>query len=233
LVNLYLIPVPIAEDIDKNTITSAVLQVLQNTKCFVVENTKSARRFIKFCSPEIDINTLQFFELNEHSQPTDFHFMFTELKKHNNVGLMSEAGSPCIADPGSNLVRNAHRQNWNIVPLTYDSSILSALITSGLNGQKFTFHGYLDKDPAKRKKQIFELENIAYKNGYTQIMMEAPYKNDGIFKDLLGALQNDTWLHIAYNIHHSTAIIKGKYVEEWKKENLKFEKGPCLFAFGK
>ncbi len=233
MVNLYLIPVPIAEDLPKSTVTETVINAIKDTHCFVVESAKSARRFIKFCLPEKDINTILFFELNEHSQPEDFHHMFTELKKHKHVGLMSEAGSPCIADPGSNLVRNAHRQNWNIIPLTYDSSILSALITSGLNGQKFTFHGYLDKDPAKRKKQIFELENIAYKNGYTQIVMEAPYKNDGIFKDLIAALQNDTWLHIAYNIHHSSAMIKGKYVEEWKKENMKFEKGPCLFAFGK
>jgi 16S rRNA (cytidine1402-2'-O)-methyltransferase len=225
--------VPISDGLDKSTITSAVLQVLQKTKVFVVENTKSARRFIKLCDPEININELLFFELNEHSQAEDFHYMFSELKKHEYIGLMSEAGSPCIADPGSNLVRNAHRQNWNIVPLTYDSSILSALITSGLNGQKFTFNGYLDKDPIKRKKQIHDLESIAYKNGVTQIAMEAPYKNDGIFKDLLSALQNDTWLHIAYNIHHASSMIRGKYVHEWKKEPIKFDKGPCLFAFGK
>jgi 16S rRNA (cytidine1402-2'-O)-methyltransferase len=230
---LYLIPVPISEDLSTESVTQVCISNISKIKCFVVESAKTARRFIKWCIPDADINAIEFFELNEHSRPEDFNDMFMALKKHSFVGLMSEAGSPCIADPGSILVRNAHRQNWNIVPLTFESSILSALITSGLNGQKFTFHGYLDKDPQKRKKQIIELENIAYKNGYTQIMMEAPYKNDGIFKDLLGALQNDTWLHVAFNIHGNDMMIRARYVSEWKKQIIKFDKGPCLFAFGK
>jgi 16S rRNA (cytidine1402-2'-O)-methyltransferase len=227
---LYLIPTPLAENA-LHTIPIYTKNVIEKCDVFVVENLKTARRFIKAIFKEKNIDNCTFVELDKHQQyKFDEQFFYTIQQK--NIGLMSEAGTPCIADPGNKVVQLAHELRWKIVPIVGPNSILLALMTSGFNGQQFSFNGYLPIETRDRKSKIIELERLAHKNN-TQIFMDTPYRNQKTFEELKSYCQANTKLCIACNITANDEWIFTKTIAEWKKQKIDFAKKPCIFILGK
>ncbi|MCB0507867.1 MAG: SAM-dependent methyltransferase [Bacteroidetes bacterium] len=228
---LYLIPNLIAENAVE-TIPVYILKIIQETDIYIVENIKPARRFIKLMVKEKDIDACTFIELNKHQQYTFDELQLSEMLQGKNIGLISDAGTPCIADPGNNVVQLAQEMNITVVPLVGPNSILMALMASGFNGQLFTFNGYLPIEENERKKKILQMENFA-KNGHTQIFMDTPYRNKKLFDELLKICKYDTLLCVACNISSSEEFIKTLPIAEWKKRQPEINKKPTIFLLGK
>ncbi|MBN1597418.1 MAG: SAM-dependent methyltransferase [Bacteroidales bacterium] len=226
---LYLIPATIGESDKDLVIPIQVQQVVNNIRYYIVENERTARRQLIQYGIQIPIDDLHFFELNKH---TDRNQISKYLKpcEQEDVGLLSEAGVPAVADPGSEIVELAHKQNIKVVPLVGPSSILLALMASGLNGQSFTFHGYLPVKPTFRIKKIKELEQQANRNNQTQIFIEAPYRNNQLLEDLIKHCSNSIKICIACHITQEDELIKTLTVEEWKKaQKPDLHKKPTIF----
>jgi 16S rRNA (cytidine1402-2'-O)-methyltransferase len=213
---IFLIPVTLGGDDFRYIIPEGVLVITSSLRYFIVENIRSARRYLRLIDKNFPINDSVFFELNEHTKESEIAGFLNPAQKGFDIGLLSEAGLPGIADPGSKLVEAAHKVNIKVTPLSGPSSIIMALISSGMNGQNFAFHGYLPVKPETRNAKLREIENRS-KNGETQIFMETPYRNQKMIEAVLFVCQPDTRLCIAADISLPTEEIKTKKISEWRK----------------
>ena len=232
MAKLFLVPNVLSDGDWQNVLPVSVFNVLSETQYFIVENIRTVRRFLKQINRGIDIDALTFFELNKFTQPDDLHGFLEPAERGFNIGIVSEAGCPCIADPGADIVKIAHRKNIQVVPLVGPSSVLLALMASGLNGQNFAFNGYLPVKPHARKKTISALEKKAKTENQTQIFIETPYRNQQLIADLLKTCQPSTQLCIAANITGEGEFIITKSVGEWKSIVPDLHKQPVIFLLG-
>jgi 16S rRNA (cytidine1402-2'-O)-methyltransferase len=213
---IYLIPVTLGGDDFLKVIPEKVISLTRQLRFFIVEDIRSARRFLRLIDKEFPINDTVFFKLNEHTGETDIADYLEPLLKGSDIGIMSEAGLPGIADPGARIIALAHKKKITVTPLSGPSSIILALISSGLNGQNFTFNGYLPVKPAERSVRLRELEKNAG-SGYAQIFMETPYRNQKMLESIIGTCQNETKLCIAADITLPSESIITMKISEWKK----------------
>lgn len=230
---LFLIPAYLSEESPLEYFAPAIKEYILKTDFFFVENEKTARKVIKFFAPEKKQSDLKLFLLDKYSESEDLKEAQQLMKAGQDFGLLSEAGLPCIADPGNLMVQWAHENNIKVIPINGPSSIILALIASGFNGQEFTFHGYLPIDREQKKKQIQFLETQVQKTGYSQIFMETPYRNNPLLEDLIKFLNPTTKLCIAANINHPTEeFIKTLKISDWKNKKPELHKIPAVFVLG-
>jgi len=214
--NLYLIPVPIGGDNFRDTIPENVIAITLSLRYFIVENIRSARRYLRLIDRSFPVDSTRFFQLDEHTPESEISSFLEPLSNGHDTGLMSEAGIPGIADPGAGLIRLAHKMNIKVIPLSGPSSVFLALAASGLNGQKFTFHGYLPVKDDRLKARIRELEKLSA-GGETQIFMETPYRAGRLLTYLLETCNSGTHLCIAADITLPTEQILTRKISEWRK----------------
>lgn len=229
---LYLISLPI-EDEAIGHIPPITIDVVQGLSRFITERTRTARRFIKRIIPEYDIDKCIFEELDKKNWEHNTRLAIEMMKTGEDIGLMSESGSPCVADPGGRIVDIARRGGYQIVPLSGPSSIILSLMASGLNGQQFTFHGYLPIKAPALKQKLIEMDRNVSKSDYTQIFIETPYRNQNMMDALLAHISSDTKLCMAKNITSSDERIVTKTIREWKSGKILLEKAPTIFLLGK
>lgn len=213
---IYLIPVTLGGEDFLKVIPEKVISLTRLLRFFIVEDIRSARRFLRLIDKEFPINDTVFFELNEHTGESDIAHYLEPLLNGSDIGIMSEAGLPGIADPGARIIALAHQKKITVTPLSGPSSIVLALISSGLNGQNFSFNGYLPVKPAERTAKLRELEKKAGE-GYAQIFMETPYRNQKMLEAIITTCHNDTKLCIAADITLTSESIKTMKISEWKK----------------
>jgi 16S rRNA (cytidine1402-2'-O)-methyltransferase len=213
---IFLIPVTLGGDDFLKVIPEKVLSITRSLRYFIVEDIRSARRFLRLIDKEFPINDTVFFELNEHTGDTDLAQYLQPVLNGSDIGIMSEAGLPGIADPGARIIEIAHQKRITVTPLSGPSSIILALISSGLNGQSFTFHGYLPVKPNERSAKLREIEKKAGE-GYAQIFMETPYRNQRLLEAIITMCHSDTKLCIAIDITLPTESIRTMKISEWKK----------------
>ena len=231
---LFLIPAYLSEESPIDYFAPSIKEYILKTDYFFVENEKTARKVIKFFAPEKKQSDLKLFLLDKYSESNDLKEAQKFMKSGQDFGLLSEAGLPCIADPGNLMVKWCHENNIKVIPINGPSSIILALISSGFNGQEFTFHGYLPIDKEQKKKQILFLEHQVQKSGYSQIFMETPYRNNQLLEDLIKFLNPNTKLCIAANINHPTEeFIKTLKISDWKNKKPELHKIPAVFVLGK
>lgn len=226
---LFLIPVPLAENTAEKVLTGYQSQLINNITVYIVENEKTARHWLKVMGLKTPQSELNIHVYGKHSEKSDLAGYFKELESGNDVGLMSEAGCPAVADPGSDIVAEAHRRGIKVVPLAGPSSILLALMASGFNGQSFTFHGYLPIDKAQRSKRIKELEVLSERHRQTQIFIETPFRNNQLLEDILKCCHNSTRLCVACDITAENEQIISLPVEQWRKKKVDLHKRPAIF----
>ena len=226
---LYLIPTTLGDNEPLEVLPISIKRVIEEINFYIVENEKSARRFIKKISPRKSQPDLQLNSLNKFTEAELIPSFLDPCFEGYDVGILSEAGCPAIADPGAEVVRLAHEKNIEVVPLVGPSSILMALMASGLNGQSFAFNGYLPIDNRSRKAAIKRFEKLSENNNQSQIFIETPYRNDNLFEELIKTLRDDTLLCIGTDITLASESIKTKKVKDWKKESLDLHKRPSIF----
>lgn len=227
---LYLIPCTLGDTPAEQVLPSHVIGIARRLKHFVVEHPRSARQFLSALKPEQPIQSLHFATLNEHTETRELEALLAPLLAGEDVGIVSEAGCPGIADPGADLVNLAHRRGIRVVPLVGPSSILLALMASGLNGQCFAFHGYLPVADAERNKTITALEAESAKRRQTQLFIETPYRNEKLFGALLTHCRPQTLLCVASDITLPTEQIQTRTVAQWKTQPPpQLNKRPSLF----
>lgn len=230
---LFLIPSPLGDNAPAEVIPGPVLERLSTIKRYVVEETRTARRYLSAAGLKGHIGELEFRELNEHTRPEEVESLLEMFSGQDgeptDVGLISEAGLPAVADPGALLVEACHRHGIQVVPLVGPSSLMLALMASGLNGQSFAFRGYLPAKPEERKKAIREVEKDSARIHQTEIFIETPYRNDSMMSDLLATLQPSTRLCVAVNITQPDETILTRTVKEWRSSPLTIGKRPCVF----
>jgi len=230
--SLYLIPVTIAEtDIDR-VLPAYNRYVILQIKHFIIENERTARRFLKKVDPSISIEGLHFYVLNRHTSKEELSGFLRPIENGEHVGLLSEAGCPTIADPGADIVAIAQKKSIPIVALVGPCSILLALMASGLNGQCFAFHGYLPIEKEVRIKKLKQLEQSICKEYQTQIFMETPYRNNRLLDDILNTCLPSTILCIAADVTGESEYIKTRNIASWKRHKPDLSKRPCLFLLG-
>jgi len=227
--NLYLIPTSLGDCSFERILPTYNAEVISSLRFFVVEDIRSARRFLKKSNPAINIDELTFFELNKHTRPEEIANFLKPMSVGNDVGVLSEAGCPAIADPGADVAAIAQQKNHKVIPLVGPSSILMALMASGFNGQSFAFVGYLPVQPAERAKILKKLESRVYAEAQTQIFIETPYRNMKMLEDIISICQPNTRLCIAADITLDSEFIKTKPIKEWKKQLPDLNKRPCIF----
>jgi 16S rRNA (cytidine1402-2'-O)-methyltransferase len=227
--SLYLIPTTLGESDTTRVIPSDVSAIVKNIKYFIVENIRTARRYLRKMDPQLNIDELQFFELNQHTDGTVITEYLRPILEGYDVGIISEAGCPGIADPGAEVVKLAHTRQIRVIPLVGPSSILLSLMASGMNGQNFAFIGYIPVKPAERVKAIKEIERRSGFEKQTQIFIEAPYRNTQLINDLINTLSDQTRLCIACDITLETEYIKTLTVAQWKKGVPDLNKRPAIF----
>jgi 16S rRNA (cytidine1402-2'-O)-methyltransferase len=230
---LYLIPSPLGQNAPMEVLPLTVRKVIEELTHFIVENEKDARAFIKRISPKKNQSTLKLFPLNKFTLPEEILTYLDPIEEGITMGIISDAGCPGVADPGADIVKMAHRKKITIHPLVGPSSILLALMGSGLNGQNFAFNGYLPIDKAKRQKEIKKLEKKSFDFNQSQLFIETPYRNDQMLQDLLKSLDRNTEVCIACDLTLPTQFIKTLSVKEWKKLNFSFHKRPAIFIIHK
>lgn len=231
--NLYLIPVTLGETNIEKVLPPYNKDIIINIKYFIVEDTRSARRFLKKTEPTIDINSLIFHELNKHTDFKQIHTYLYPLEQGYDVGIISEAGCPAIADPGAEVVAIAQSRSYNVVPLIGPSSILLSLMASGFNGQSFAFHGYLPIDNTERVRKIKQLEQRVYSENQTQLFIETPYRNTKLSEDIIRNCKPETKLCIAMNITCDDEFIRTMSIKDWKKKLPDMNKKNCIFLIYK
>lgn len=232
-VALYLIPVTLGDTTIDRVLPSYNKEIIVQIKHFIVENIRSARRFLKKVESSIDIDTLTFYELNQHTDRNLIGTYLEPLAKGFSVGVISEAGCPAVADPGADIVAIAQRKNLPVVPLVGPSSIILSVMGSGFNGQSFAFNGYLPIDAEERMKKLKSLEQKVYSENQTQLFIETPYRNNKMMEELLRVLRPQTRLCIAANITCEGEYIKTKTIKEWKGKLPDLSKIPCIFLIYK
>lgn len=228
---LYLIPSPLGESGLASIVPDEVKQLAGQLDTFIVEHPKTARHFLKQIGTRIPLQQLHISVLDEHTQDGQLMALLQPLLDGKDVGLLSEAGCPGVADPGANLVRLAHAQGIRVAPLVGPSSILLALMGSGLNGQRFTFHGYLPIAKDERKKKLVELERESQARDQTQIFIETPYRNLSLLDAILEACKPDTLLCIATDITLSSEVIQTRPLAQWRGAFPDIDKKPTVFLF--
>jgi len=232
MAKLFLIPNVLSDGDWQNVLPVNVLPVLTNTRFFIVENIRTARRFMKQVNKDIDIDRLTFFELNKHTHPNEIPSFLKPLENGEDVAVISEAGCPGVADPGADIVKLAHQKGITVVPLVGPSSILLALMASGLNGQNFAFNGYLPVQSNERMRAINSLEKKVRNEQQAQIFIETPYRNNQLIADLLKTCSPSTLLCIAANITGENEFIATKSIGKWKKSVPDLHKQPAIFLIG-
>ncbi|ATA67144.1 SAM-dependent methyltransferase [Capnocytophaga cynodegmi] len=230
--SIYLIPNFLGESSADMVLPNQIESVVRSLKHFIVENEKSARKFIKQIAPDKSQQELVFFTINKHTSPDELPSFLESCTNGFSMGIISEAGCPGIADPGAEIVKIAHKKQIKVIPLVGPSSILLAMMASGLNGQSFAFNGYLPIDKSDRRKTLKSLEKKAVESNQTQIFIETPYRNDKMFADLKEILQPTTMLCVACDISLETEEIKTQTIAQWRKTNISFQKRPAIFIIG-
>ncbi len=230
---LYLIPATLGDSPVENVIPDPSREIIKRLEYFVVEDLRSARRYLRKAGLTASFDSLRFFLLNEHSQEGDLDEMMAPLLAGESMGILSEAGVPAVADPGARLVALAHRHQVRVIPLVGPNSILLALMASGMNGQIFRFHGYLPVKKPGRINSIRRIERMALENGETQIFMETPYRNMSLMEDLLNNCMGETLLCVAADISLDTEFIKTKTVYEWSQKIPQLHKRPAVFLLNR
>lgn len=226
---LYLFPVPMGNTSPAEVLPQHNIEIVRRVKHFIVENIRSARRFLKACDKSIDIDTLTFVELNEHTRPEDVEAMLKPMESGEDMGIISEAGCPAVADPGADAVAVAQRKGYKVVPLVGPSSIILSLMASGMNGQSFAFNGYLPIDNAARCSKLKEMERRIRIEHQTQIFIETPYRNNRMIQWLCSAASNDLRLCVASDITGPNENIRTQKISQWKKGEYNYDKIPTIF----
>jgi 16S rRNA (cytidine1402-2'-O)-methyltransferase len=227
---LYLIPVPLGPTAPKDSLPANVLETIRPLTYFVVEEAKTARAFLKAAGTDTPLQALQIEELNEHTKADALDRLLAPLRAGNDIGLLSEAGCPAVADPGANLVALAQKENLRVVPLIGPSSLLLALMASGLNGQRFAFQGYLPAKEIERSKTIRDLETESRKRQQTQLFIETPYRNTAMFQSILQSCQPNTRLTVATDLTLASEYVVTKTIQQWKKQTPpEIERRPTVF----
>jgi len=226
---LYLIPSPLGDNEPSEVIPEGVLRQIKPLKYFVVEEVRTARRYLSKCGFRGKIDTLTFYELNEHTDPSVVSGYLEPLLNGCDMGLISEAGLPAVADPGALLVQAAHTEGIRVVPFVGPSSLMMALMASGMNGQSFSFVGYIPVKPEERRSEIKRLERLSTNSGQSQIIIETPYRNNALFEELLQSCAPAKRLCVAAAITTPQEYIRTLSVKEWKKERIDLNKKPCVF----
>lgn len=233
MASLYLIPITLGETSLSSVLPADNNQITKRLKYFIVENLRTARRFLKQVDQSINIDELTFFELNKHTDATAIGSYLRPLEAGFDVGIMSEAGCPGIADPGAEVVRLAHQKGWPIVPLVGPSSILLAMMASGMNGQNFAFNGYLPIAKKEKQQHLKMLERRMLQENQAQVFIEAPYRNLPLLDDLLAICAPSTNLCIACRITCSDEFIKTMTIAQWRKQKeIDIQKKPTIFILG-
>ncbi|HTH82921.1 MAG TPA: SAM-dependent methyltransferase [Mucilaginibacter sp.] len=230
---LFLIPVPLADDAADKTFTPYLVNTINSINEYIVENEKTARRFLKEAGLKTPQSELTIHDYGKHNRGGSLKPFFAGLQSGKNVGLMSEAGCPGIADPGADIVAEAHKRNIKVVPLVGPSSILLALMASGFNGQSFAFVGYLPIDKLLRSKRIRELEGLADRLDQTQIFIETPFRNNPLLEELLKTGHPKTKLCIASNLTAADEFVQTKTIAEWQTQVPDLHKKPTIFMISR
>ena len=228
---LYLIPVTLGDTPISNVLPSYNKEIILAIRHFIVEELRTARRFLKAVEKSIDIDSLTFYEMGKHADVSRFNQYLEPLRKGQSVGVISEAGCPAVADPGADVVAIAQREGLRVVPLVGPSSILLAVMASGFNGQSFAFHGYLPIDAGARTKRLKQLESRSAAEHQTQLFIETPYRNEKLMADLLATCNPQTRLCIAAGLTTEQEYVRSQSIRDWKKNGLpQISKIPTIFA---
>lgn len=227
---LFLIPTVISPNTENDVITSQVREAISMIDFFLVENVRTARRFISSLKLGVEIEALHFEVLDKNTDSEKVSKWLQKAENGQYIGVMSESGCPGIADPGAIAVSIAHQKDIQVVPLSGPSSIFMALMASGFSGQSFVFHGYLPIDKAERERKIRSMEKTAITEGQTQIFMDTPYRNQKLFEHLLKVCSQQTRISIAKDISGNSELIKTFSVKEWKKQKVDLHKIPVIFS---
>lgn len=230
--SVYLIPTTLGDNEPLEVLPLSVKKTIEEIDCFIVENEKTARRFIKKICPKKPQQSLQLEILNKFTDPSLLASFLDPCLQGQSVGIISEAGCPGVADPGAEIVAIAHQKKIQVLPLVGPSSLLLSLMASGFNGQSFTFNGYLPIDQKERSKAIKDLENTMMRKGQTQMFIETPYRNEALLSSLCKTLLPNTLLCIACDISLENEFIKTESVSYWKKNIPDLHKRPCIFLIG-
>jgi 16S rRNA (cytidine1402-2'-O)-methyltransferase len=230
---LYLIPTRLGDNPPLEVLPISVKKIIELVDDYIVENEKSARRFIKIIDSRKQQSTLKFEILNKYTQAEEIQHFLDTCKSGKSMGLLSEAGCPGIADPGADVVKLAHENNIQVVPLVGPSSLILALMSSGMNGQSFAFNGYIPIDKSERKTALKKMERISHEQNQTQLFIETPYRNNKIIEDICNALHPQTRVCIACDLTLPTEYIKTLTVNEWKHVKIDLHKRPAIFVIHK
>lgn len=231
--NLYLIPTTLGDTNPLEVLPLSVKKIVGLVDFYIVENEKSARAFIKSIYPTKSQQKLNISLLNKFTDPLEIPSLLDPCLEGVDIGILSEAGCPGIADPGAEVVKNAHQKNIQVIPLVGPSSILMAMMASGMNGQSFAFNGYLPIDKQARRKEIKRLEKLSFDQNQSQLFIETPYRNDAFLEDLVQTLSLETEICVACDITMPSEYIKTMPVSSWKKNKVDLHKRPTLFIFHK
>ena len=231
--HVYLIPSAMGEEVDINTISLFNREIINSLDEFIVENERTARRYLKAAGYSKPLQDIVYHILNEHTDPAEASTFLKPVKAGKNIGLLSESGCPCVADPGAIIVKQAHENNIKVIPLTGSSSIMLGLMASGFNGQNFAFLGYLPAKQDERVKAIKEIDREIYRKNQTQIFIEAPYRNVQMFDDLVKNCADNTLLCIGVDLTLRTEYIKTMSIKSWRNKRPDFNKKPTIFLLYK
>jgi 16S rRNA (cytidine1402-2'-O)-methyltransferase len=230
---LYLIPTPLGNTDPFSVLPASIAEIINQLDHYFVENEKSARHFLKKAGIIKPLLEIQLFPLNEHTEESEIINYLQLLLKGTDAGIISDAGCPAVADPGADLIRMAHENKVKVIPLVGPSSIILALMASGLNGQNFTFHGYLSRDRNQRAKELKAMEAESKRKNQTQIFIETPYRNSHIVETVMETCEPQTYFSIAADITLATEFIKTATVADWKKQKPDINKRPAVFLIHK
>ena len=230
---LYLIPTTLGDTEPLNVLPLTVKRIIDQIDIYIVENEKTARRDIKKICPDKKQQSLKLFPLNKFTDIAELPSYLEPCKNGLNIGLLSEAGCPGVADPGADIVKIAHQNNIKVVPLVGPSSIIMAMMSSGMNGQSFAFNGYLPIDKQERKAELKRLERLSFEQNQSQLFIETPYRNNKFLEDLCATLNSNTEICVACDITLPSEYIKTMSANDWKKNNVDLHKRPTLFIIHK
>lgn len=230
---LYLIPTPLGERDFSALFPLFNGEIINTIDAFVVENLREARRFLKKAGYKKNFDDVDFQELNEHTKVVNFKDFLKPALAGRDMGLLSDAGTPCVADPGGKVVAEAHQLGIKVVPLVGPNSIILSLMASGLNGQSFAFNGYLPVEQDKRERQLAFCESLMLKNGQTQIFIETPYRNNHLMESIMKVCQPATRVCVAVDVATDTEEIRTQTVAKWRKTTFNYHKRPAIFLIGR
>jgi len=230
---LYLIPTGLGDNAPLEVLPISVKKIIEHIDTYIVENEKAARKFIKTISSGKSQASLNLFSLNKFTDPLEIPSFLEECLAGNSIGLLSDAGCPGVADPGAEVVKIAHQKHIQVIPLVGPSSILLAMMSSGMNGQNFAFNGYLPIDKADRKSKLKQLEKRSYEEQQSQLFIETPYRNNSILEDLSTVLHPETRVCVACDLTLPSEYIKTQTAKDWKFSKMDFHKRPALFIIQK